>query len=235
MSSEYSVTIKQMPETERPREKMLLEGPQTLSNAELIGIILSSGTHNQTAVDIGKTVLCQNREGLAYLRNCTMQELMSIKGIGPAKAAQIIAAAELGKRMAINGRNIRYRIKSPEDISRLVMEELRYLNKEVFKIILLNTKNEVINIENISVGSLNASIVHPREVFLPAIRKSSSSIILLHNHPSGDPTPSREDKNITQRLVESGTLLGISVLDHIIIGDNIYTSLRESDEDLFIQ
>ncbi|RQD70626.1 MAG: JAB domain-containing protein [Tindallia sp. MSAO_Bac2] len=234
MTSGYTVTIKEMPETERPREKLLSEGPQILSNAELIGIILSSGTQNQTAIDLGKAVLCQSNEGLSFLRNCTIQELMEIKGIGLAKASQIIAAAELGKRLAITGRDSRYRIKCPEDISRLVMEDLRHLKKEVFNILLLNTKHEVISVEKISVGSLNASIVHPREVFQPAIRKSSSAIILVHNHPSGDPTPSKEDVNITKRLVESGDLLGISVLDHVIIGDNIYVSLREQESNIFV-
>lgn len=233
MTPGYTVTIKEMPETERPREKMLLEGPQILSNAELIGIILSSGTQNQTAIDLGRSVLCRHNEGLSFLRNCSMQELMEIRGIGPAKAAQIIAAVELGKRISLTGRDMRYRIKCPEDISRLVMEEMRYLKKEVFTILLLNTKHEVISIEKISVGSLNASIVHPREVFHPAIRKSSSAIILVHNHPSGDPTPSSEDQNITKRLIDAGTLLGISVLDHVIIGDNVYTSLRELNSVLF--
>jgi len=233
MTSGYTVTIKEMPETERPREKMLMEGAQTLSNAELIGIILSSGTQNQTAIDLGRAILCQNNEGLSFLRNCNMQELMEIRGIGPAKAAQIVAAAELGKRISVTGRDSKYKIKCPDDISRLVMEDLRYLKKEVFNILLLNTKHEVISVENISVGSLNASIVHPREVFQPAIRKSSSAIILVHNHPSGDPTPSREDHNITKRLIDSGNLLGISVLDHVIIGDNVFTSLREMNSVMF--
>jgi DNA repair protein RadC len=172
-------------------------------------------------------VLCHQPEGLAFLRNCTVEELCVIKGVGPAKACQILAAVELGKRITLTERNQRYKIKCPADISRLLMEDMRFLKKEKFCVLLLNTKHEVMTIEEISVGSLNASIVHPREVFVPAIKKSSSAVILVHNHPSGDPTPSKEDIQITKRLIESGALIGISVLDHVIIGDNIFTSLRE--------
>jgi len=122
-----------------------------------------------------------------------------------------------------------YKIKSPDDVSNLLMEEMRYLNKEMFNILLLNTKHDVIAIENISIGSLNASIVHPREVFNRAIKRSSSAIILAHNHPSGDPKPSGEDINITKRLIEAGTIIGINVLDHIIIGDGVYFSMKEQE------
>ncbi|MDW7671493.1 MAG: DNA repair protein RadC [Bacillota bacterium] len=226
-ASGYQATIKEMPESERPRERMQQEGPHVLSNAELIGIILSSGTQNISAIELGRMVLCHQPEGLAFLRNCTVEELCVIKGVGPAKACQILAAVELGKRITLTERNQRYKIKCPADISRLLMEDLRFLKKEKFCVLLLNTKHEVMTIEEISVGSLNASIVHPREVFLPAIKKSSSAVILVHNHPSGDPTPSKEDIQITKRLIESGALIGISVLDHVIIGDNIFTSLRE--------
>ena len=228
-SESYPITIKKMPVCERPRERMQQDGAHTLSNAELIGILLSSGTQNMSAIELGRSVLSHQTEGLTFLRNATIEELCSIKGIGPAKACQILAAVELGKRISLTGKSQRYKIKSPEDISRLMMENLRYLNKEKFSSILLNTKHEVLNIEEVSVGSLNASIVHPREVFISAIKKSSSAIILVHNHPSGDPTPSKEDIQITRRLIESGKLLGIQVLDHVIIGDNIYFSMREAE------
>ncbi len=225
---EYT-TIKNMPISERPREKMLTYGCQSLSNAELLAIILSTGTKERTAIDLARGILNMSSEGLRTLTNCTIEELMQIKGVGLAKASQIIAAVELGKRIALTANVNNYKIKGPEDVSNLLMEEMRYLNKEIFNIILLNTKNNVIAIENISVGSLNASIVHPREVFNIAIRRSSSAIILAHNHPSGDPKPSTEDVNITKRLIEAGSIIGINVLDHIIIGDGIYFSMKEEE------
>ena len=225
---EYT-TIKNMPISERPREKMITYGCQSLSNAELLAIVLSTGTKDKTAIDLARGILNMSSEGLRTLTNCTMEELMQIRGIGLAKASQVIAAVELGKRIALTTNVNNYKIQGPEDISNLLMEEMRYLNKEIFNIILLNTKNNVIAIENISIGSLNASIVHPREVFNIAIKRSSSAIILAHNHPSGDPKPSTEDINITKRLIEAGTIIGINVLDHIIIGDGIYFSMKEKE------
>jgi len=223
------VTIKEMPESERPREKLLTYGVNTLSNTELLAILLSTGTREISALDLARNVLCSTKEGLRFLTDCTIEELSQIKGIGLAKSSQIIAAVELGKRIALTTKANNYKIRTPDDVSHLLMEEMRYLKKEFFNIILLNTKNEVIAVENISIGSLNASIVHPREVFVRAIKRNSSSIILVHNHPSGDPHPSNEDISITNRLVEAGKLIGIEVLDHIIIGDNIYISLKEKN------
>ncbi|MEN1762066.1 RadC family protein [Anoxynatronum sibiricum] len=226
----YQTTIKKMPASERPRERMQSAGAHVLSNPELLGIILSSGTQDVSAVELGRRILCHHpNEGIAFLRNTTINELCEIKGIGTAKACQIMAAVELGKRISLREQNQRYKIKSPEDISRLLMDDLRFLQKEKFCILLLNTKHEVLKIEEISVGSLNASIVHPREVFLPAIKNSCAAIALVHNHPSGDPSPSKEDIQITNRLIEAGKLLGISVIDHVIIGDNVCVSLRELD------
>lgn len=229
--SNYSgyTTIKRMPESERPREKMISYGCQSLSNAELLAIILSTGTKDKTAIDLASGILNMSNEGLRTLRDCTVEELRQIKGVGLAKACQIIAAVELGKRIALTTKVNNYKIKSPDDVSNLLMEEMRYLNKEMFNILLLNTKHDVIAIENISIGSLNASIVHPREVFNRAIKRSSSAIILAHNHPSGDPKPSGEDINITKRLIEAGTIIGINVLDHIIIGDGVYFSMKEQE------
>lgn len=222
-------TIKNMPESERPREKLLKYGVATLSNAELLAIILSTGTKEMSAIDLANHIICSSKEGLRHLTNCTIEELSQIKGVGLAKSSQIIASIELGKRIALTSKANNYKIKSPNDVSNLLMEEMRYLEKEYFNIVLLNTKNEVIAVENISIGSINASIVHPREVFIRAIKRTSSSIILVHNHPSGNPQPSKEDINITKRLVEAGKLIGIEVLDHIIIGDNVYISLKENN------
>nr|WP_330397033.1 DNA repair protein RadC [Anaerovirgula multivorans] len=222
-------TIKEMPECERPREKLLTHGVNALSNAELLAIILSTGTKEMSAIDLANHIIHSSKEGLRVLTNCTIEELSLTKGVGLAKSSQIIAAIELGKRIALTSKANNYKIKSPDDVSHLLMEEMRYLKKEFFNIILLNTKNEVIAVENISIGSVNASIVHPREVFVRAIKRTSSSIILVHNHPSGDPDPSKEDINITKRLVEAGKVIGIEVLDHIIIGDNVYSSLKEKN------
>ncbi|SDK58348.1 RadC family protein [Natronincola ferrireducens] len=222
-------TIKKMPACERPREKLLNYGVDTLSNTELLAILLSTGTREMSAIDLAQSIIAATKDGLRFFTDCTIEELSQIKGVGLAKSAQIIAAVEFGKRIALTAKANNYKIKGPDDISHLLMEEMRYLKKEFFNLVLLNTKNEVIAVENISVGSLNSSIVHPREVFIRAIKRSSSAIVLVHNHPSGDPQPSREDIKITQRLVEAGKLIGIDVLDHIIIGDNVYTSLKEKN------
>lgn len=222
-------TIKALPREERPREKLLEYGPSKLSNSELLAILLSTGTKDTSSIGLGERILSHRGDGLRFLTDCTIEELKEIKGIGLAKASQLIAAVELGKRIALSAKVNNYRIKSPEDVKELLMEEMRYLKKEYFSILLLNTKNEVISIENISIGSLNASIVHPREVFSRAIKRNSASVILAHNHPSGDPSPSQEDIQITRRLKEAGAIIGIPVLDHVIIGDGTYISLKEKE------
>lgn len=153
--------------------------------------------------------------------------MTSVKGIGECKASQILAVVELGKRISTQSVEEKVKVTSPIDIINLLMEDMRYLKKEHFKVAILDTKNQIITIENISVGNLNSSIVHPREVFNAAIRRSANSIILIHNHPSGDPTPSREDINITNRIIDAGNIIGIKVLDHLIIGDNKYISFKE--------
>ena len=223
-------TIKDLPLNERPREKLLKYGPSSLSNAELIAVIIRTGHMNDNAIDLANRILSLDSSGISYLAEITAHELMNkINGVGQCKAAQIVAAIELGKRISSRSGDTKLKVVSPNVIAELFMEEMRYLKKEHFKVVLLNTKNQIISIEEISVGSLNASIVHPREVFNAAIRKSANSIILVHNHPSGDPTPSKEDIEVTSRLVEAGEIIGIKVLDHIIIGDNKYVSLNEKN------
>jgi len=161
------------------------------------------------------------------LKDATLEELTKIKGIGKAKAIQLLAAVELGRRINSLTNEERYAIRSPEDGANYVMDEMRFLNQEHFVCLYLNTKNQVIHKQTVFIGSLNASIVHPREVFREAFRRSAASIICLHNHPSGDPTPSREDIEVTRRLKECGRMIGIEILDHIIIGDKKYVSLKE--------
>ncbi|MDI3480495.1 MAG: repair protein RadC [Tepidanaerobacteraceae bacterium] len=226
---EESLTIKDLPKEERPRERMERYGAQVLSDAELLAVLIRTGTASESALMLAHRILKGNgtKSGLAFVADCSIEELSKIRGIGLAKSVQIKAAVELGRRISsYSGRNPVI-INTPADVKHLLMEEMRFLEKEHFKVILLNIKNHVISVEEISVGSLNSSIVHPREVFKPAIRRSSASIILVHNHPSGDPTPSREDLAITKRLVDAGKLLGIDVIDHVIIGNGIYISMRE--------
>lgn len=225
-SPHYRLTIKELPEDSRPREKMRVNGPSALSNSELLAILLRSGNSEETAVELSYRILTSSG-GLKGLASLSMEELSSFKGVGIAKAAQVMAAIELGKRIISAGDGARSRITCPEDVVKIVMEDMRHLDREHFRCMSLSTKNNLLAIDTVSIGSLNSSIVHPREVFKNAIIRSAAGVILLHNHPSGDPNPSGEDVSITKRLVEAGETLGINVLDHLIIGDNRYISLKE--------
>jgi len=218
--------IKDLPPEERPRERMYLYGPDKLSNAELLAILLRTGSRQESALGLARRIL-ERAGSLRQLPELTLEELMEIGGIGPSKAVQIAAALELGRRLGITYREAGAEIRSPTDAARVLMEEMRFFNREYFRAVLLNTKNRVISIEDISVGSLSVSIVHPREVFRPAVRKSAASIILVHNHPSGDPTPSKEDCKVTDKIVQAGEMIGIKVLDHIILGEGSYYSFKE--------
>lgn len=228
-SSYKSYTIKDLPINERPREKLIKYGVESLSNAELIAVIIRTGHNEDTAIDLANRILSIDSSGIKFLSNATVEELTRVKGVGVCKAAQIIAAIELGKRISSRGVESKLKVDSPLVVVELLMDDMKFLNKEHFRVILLNTKNQIISIEEISIGNLNSSIVHPREVFNIAIRRSAKSIILVHNHPSGDSTPSTEDINITRRLIEAGNIIGIEVLDHIIIGDNNYISLKQKN------
>ncbi len=222
----YSLTIKKMPEDLRPRERLKEVGSEALSTTELVAIVLGTGAQQESAIQLANRIL-SNPRGLRFLVEADFEELCQFKGIGLAKASQIKAALELGKRLACLEPDIKPAIHSPDEAGYLVMEEMCYLDREHFRVILLNTKNHVLGIETVSVGSLNASLVHPREVFKKAIQRSAAAMILIHNHPSGDPTPSTEDMEITKRLCDAGRLMGIEILDHIIIGDHVFSSFRE--------
>ncbi len=220
--------IKELPVSERPYEKLEVAGAEHLSNAELLAVIIKTGTKSFTAVELAQHVLRLSHDGrISSLNNLSIEQLKKIKGIGRVKAIQIKAALELSKRVATSDGIVHHSIKSANDVIGLLMEEMRYLKKEVFKALLLDTKNQLIKIIDVSVGSLNSSIVHPREVFIEAIKYGSNSIIFVHNHPSGDPTPSPEDIQTTRRLENAGDILGIKVLDHIILGDGKFNSLKE--------
>ncbi|MGM9974264.1 MAG: DNA repair protein RadC [Clostridiaceae bacterium] len=218
--------ISDLPKEERPREKLLNKGAQTLTNSELLALILRTGNKNENIVHLCDRVLSEF-QGLTGLVNCTPQRLMEIDGIKEAKAAQLCALMEITKRAYMQKGAKVNKISSPMDAADLVREDMKFLKQEVLKLIMLNTKNCVLFTKDIFMGGLNSSIVHPREIFSEALRFNSASIIVCHNHPSGDPSPSDEDINITLRLKECGRLMGIELIDHIIIGGNSYVSLKE--------
>jgi DNA repair protein RadC len=218
--------IGQWPVGERPRERLLREGPDALSDAQLLAILLRVGRLNSSAVDVAMELLRQ-MDGLQGLANRGVEELCRVPGIGPAKTAQLKAAIELGKRVLAKPLSTGTKIASSMDLFRHYYPRLRDLRHEVFKIVLLDAKHAIIRDATVSEGSLTLSIVHPREVFNLAVRESAAAAIFVHNHPSGDPTPSEEDRVLTARLVEAGELLGIEVLDHLVIGDNDYVSFAD--------
>lgn len=222
---EYHVAIKMLPETMRPREKLLHSGETILSDAEILAILIKEGTVGISALELANQILAAHQGSLRFLKDASIEELTEHPGIGPAKAAQLKAAVELGRRISL-GVQQKLIIKSPDDVKHLVMEDMRYKDREHFRVLYLDRKGGVIFMEDVSIGGLHSAIVHPREVFKTAIKRSASSLILVHNHPSGDPSPSSEDIDITHRLMEAGNTLGIEVLDHIIIGEGTYCSLK---------
>ncbi|NDL67951.1 RadC family protein [Anaerotalea alkaliphila] len=220
-------TIKEMPFSERPYEKLEQYGPQVLSDAELLAIIIRSGTRNDPSVSVARQILQLNPRGLGGIHQLTLEELKEIDGIGRVKSIQIKAIAELSKRLSKLHAMDKVRINSPSTVANIYMEEMRYLEQEHLKIVMLDTKNQITGDSLLSIGTVNASLVNPREVFIHALKQSAVQIILVHNHPSGDPEPSREDIAITNRVKEAGELLGIHLLDHLVIGDGSYISLKE--------
>ncbi len=219
-------TIKSIPADDRPQEKLLKYGADNLSNSELIAVILRTGSKDENVVMLAQRILNVDGRGLRNIAEGTLDKFKSFKGISDVKASQLMALAELSKRISTLKLE-KIKISSPGDAAMFLMEEMRYYKKEYFKIILLDTKNNIKKISEISVGSLNSSIVHPREVFSEAVASSASSVILVHNHPSGESEPSREDISLTNRLDECGKILGIKILDHIIIGDGVFYSFKE--------
>lgn len=215
-----------MPSDERPRERLLKHGASVLSTAELLAILMRSGTKDMSVLVVAAELL-RAYDGLRGVACASIQQLSKIRGVGEVKAIEIHAAFELGRRLAAVSQEERPTVKSPRDIANLLMPEMRDLQKEHLKSILLDTKNRVIRITTVSIGTLDSSLVHPREVYKEAIASSAASLALIHNHPSGDPTPSKPDIEVTERIMEAGEILGISLVDHIIIGDNCWVSLKE--------
>ncbi|MDZ5712359.1 DNA repair protein RadC [Jeotgalibacillus sp. HH7-29] len=221
-----TLMIRDYHDEDKPRERFINQGPQSLSNQELIAILLRTGSKEESVINLANKLL-QEFNGLRSLKEASFDEMTSIKGIGHAKAVQVLAAVEVGRRIANITFEDRFTIRSPEDGATFLMNEMRFLTQEHFVALYLNTKNQIIHQQTIFIGSLNSSIVHPREVFKEAFKRSAASIICAHNHPSGDPSPSKEDIDVTRRLVECGKMIGIEVLDHLIIGEKKYVSLKE--------
>ena len=222
-------TIKEIPLNDRPREKMAVKGAAALTDAELIAILLRTGTAEKSAIDIASEMTA---DGGLYKRLAgitRLNELTNIKGLGQAKAATVLAALEIGRRIASAKPLEKIHLSCPQDVADFLMPRLRYAAKEQFVVILLNNKNKVIGTEVVSEGSLSSSIVHPREVYAPAILHHAAAIMVAHNHPSGDPKPSTEDTEVTRMLARSGKVLGIPMIDHVIIGDGNYYSFLENE------
>jgi DNA repair protein RadC len=219
--------MKEMPLSERPRERLLSAGPEALSNQELLALLIGSGVKGESAMALAAGLLGSSDEGIVWIGTASPEEIAAIRGIGAATACRLVAAAELGRRMASGRQDNRLRPVGPEDTARLFMEEMRYSRNEVFKVLLLNVRGEMMGRETVSEGSINASIVDAREVFRPAIRRGAAGIVLVHNHPSGDPSPSADDVETTKSLIRAGELLGVRVIDHLVIGDGRFVSFRQ--------
>ena len=225
-SPEYSPMIRDLPADLRPRERLIYAGERALSTAELLAIILRVGNQGESVIRMSERLLSEF-DGVAGLAKADFDELCQVHGIGAAKAAQLKSALELGRRLLIAQPEERPQIRTPTDVANLLMLEMSLLEQEHLRTVLLDTKNHVMRIADVYAGSLNAAVVRVGEVFRATVRANAASIIVVHNHPSGDPTPSPEDVRVTEMIVEAGELLDINVLDHLIIGRNRYTSLKE--------
>lgn len=218
--------ITDLASSDRPRERLANLGPQALNTAELLAILLRVGVQGENAVQVGERIL-QKFGGLAGLQRASISEIITVRGLGEAKAATLKAAIELGRRLAIETPEHHPTVNSPADAAALVQYEMSGLEQEHLRVLLLDTRNHVIDIVEIYRGSLNASMVRVGEIFKPAVRQLAAGIIIVHNHPSGDPTPSSDDVAVTKAVIESGHLLDIDVLDHLIIGHGKFISLKE--------
>jgi len=223
---ESSFTIHDLPAEERPRERLKKLGAHALSGHELLALVIGRGVAGRSALVIAQELLSRFKN-IKGVSEATVEELSAVSGIGPAKAAQLKACFELGRRQDIENEPSKYELTNPQSVVKAVRASIQDKAREHFKLILLNIRNTVMGISTISVGTANASLVHPREVFKSAIARSASSVVLAHNHPSGNPEPSEDDVRLTQRLVEAGRLLGIEVLDHIIVTNRNFVSFKE--------
>jgi DNA repair protein RadC len=220
-------TTKDLPESLRPRERLAAVGAQRLSDSELIALVIGTGAKGVSSMSLAQEIFCRFERRLGRLAAADLPELSAVPGVGPAKAAQLLAAIELGQRSAVGKTPEKESLASPEQAARYVMPKMRHLEREHFAALIVNTKMRLIKYVEIAIGGLNSAIIHPRELYKPAVRANGAGLIAVHNHPSGDPDPSREDIILTRRLAEAGKLLGIDLIDHIIIGDDCWVSLKE--------
>lgn len=226
---EYHARIKELPAWERPRERLRGSGARSLSNSELLAIVLRTGTPTENVLSLA-TKLLARFGGLSGLGRASFAELCSEPGMGEAKASQVKASLELGRRLLSSGGEDKATVRSPQDVANLLMAQMCHLDQEELKVVLLNSKNQVVRVSEIYRGNVSTSVVRASELFRDAVRENCPAIIVVHNHPSGDPTPSPEDIKVTQQVVEAGRLLDIEVLDHVILADRGYVSLKEKGE-----
>ena len=225
--SQYQPTIRDLPQGERPRERLRAFGPKSLRNTELIAILLRTGLPGENVLAVSSRLLARF-DGLAGLGRVSFAELCAERGLSEAKSSQLMAALELGRRFVSLAPQERAVINSPQDVANLLLAEMSVLDQEHLKVLLLNTRNEVLGIQEIYVGNVNSSVIRASEVFRPAVQANAPSIIVVHNHPSGDPAPSSQDVDITKELISAGKLLGIELLDHVVLGSaNRFVSLNE--------
>ena len=226
-----SIKMKELPESERPYEKMEMYGSASLPNSELLAIIIKCGTKEDTSVGLAQKILklkgISKEKDLSFLQELSIEELTQIKGIGKVKAMQIIATCELAKRMSKPVNSLKIVIKNTKDVANLFMDELKYEKREIVKLLILNSKNILLKIVDIALGGGNFAAIEPKIILEEPVKMGAQKIILLHNHPSGDPSPSSEDYRVTDRIYESADVMGITLLDHVIIGNNEFRSIFE--------
>lgn len=224
-----SVKMKDLPLSERPYEKLEMYGAKSLSNSELLGIIIKTGSKNESSVELAKKVLKlaqgKQKDELRCLQEISIEEFCKIKGIGKVKAIQLIAVCEIAKRMSRPLDRINIKIKEPQDIANILMEEMRYEKREVAKVIILNSQNKILKMIDVSIGGTSYAVLEPKHILVDAIKMQAPKIILVHNHPSGDPTPSQNDYRATDRIYEAADIMGIELLDHLVIGDGKFESI----------
>ncbi len=224
----FRSAVREMPEPDRPRERLANIGPEALRDAELLAVLFRTGTREEGAVALADRTLSEFR-GLRGLSRASLDELMKVKGVGRVKAIEIKAALELGRRLASFHDTDRKRVRTADDVARMLMAEFKECEVEQFKVLLMNTKNEVVRTLDVSHGTADRALAMPRDVFRQAVREGATAVIVCHNHPSGDPEPSQDDVLLTRRLKEAGDVLGIQLLDHIVFGDGRHVSLKERE------